>query len=132
VLLPVWLAAGRCSCVIVDGLGVEVACAEFSVGRAVGDVVKVELSWSTLPLFVIESADTVPAKTRIAEMTITNTTLSCVCLLVVIVFNCLAIDLAACRLMSGDFIAAPIFFVACLACFTVSFSIGIFILSLPV
>jgi hypothetical protein len=88
--------------------GLEAACAGFSVGRPVGVAEEVELSWSTLPLLVMESADTVPAKTRIAEITITNTTLSCVCLLVLIVFNCSAIPLAACRVLSGDFIAVPI------------------------
>lgn len=45
-------------------------------------------------------------------------------------FNCLANPFAVCRLLSGDFIAWPIFLVACLAYFTVSFS-NDFILSLP-
>jgi hypothetical protein len=88
--------------------GLEVACAGVSVGKVVGVAEEVELSWSTLPLFVMESADTVPAKTRIAEITITKTIFSCVCLLVLIVFNCLAMLFAACRLLFGDFIVVPI------------------------
>ena len=105
--MPVWLADGDGSGVAVGGL--DGACAGFSVGRAVGIMEAVELSWGKLPLFVMESADTVPAKTRIAVITIVKTIFSCVWRLVLMLFNCLASPFTACRLLSGDFIAVPIF-----------------------
>lgn len=78
----------------------------FSVGAAVGLTVGAGLSGSKLPLFEMVSADTEPAKTRIAEMIIAMTTFSCVWRLVFRVFNCLETrSFENCR-MSDDFIAA--------------------------